>query len=241
MTHPTPRQIDQWMSAQDDLSLSETHFIQTHLERCSNCRTHIVLLRSFYAHLQTHISGLPTERDIQEANRIIATTRIAQPIRFHYKIAAVIACAALIGAVYYLGLEFRDTLPHSQTVQNESLIEISKPSDHRPLPAGQMIADNFSPSVHLEDLVQTVFRSAAIDVITPTIGEVVHQPVQFTWNIAASSLTLKIVSNHEKTLLSTQVQSHSYVMKKKLSPGLYYWKLETDTELLFVGKFVVIE
>jgi hypothetical protein len=41
------------------------------------------------------------------------------------------------------------------------------------------------------------------------------------------------------TLQTITVRGSRYVFSQKIPPGLYYWKLESKDELLFLGKFLV--
>lgn len=236
MTHPTSHQLDQWLFSQEQLNSSDTLFIRLHLEQCPNCRKYVDSLRTFEARLVSHISGAPTERDIQEANRIVEPERVEHPFTIIYKIAAIFALVALAGVIYYF-VQREGPSPKS-TVQVQPA-GASERSILQSETAKKAIADNFIPSPHLEDLVMTEYRSSSIDIGAPKNGDTVMQPVVFQWKETGNLLTLKIFSNHEKTILARQSLTNSFTLKKRLTPGLYYWKLESDEELLYTGKFVV--
>lgn len=237
MTHPTLQQLEQWLFAQEQLTTSETRFIFSHLECCSHCSTYIKSLQAFHAHLLLHLEGLPSVRDQAIAKEIQGTAKYASRIRFVYKIAAVIACAALAAVGYYL--IFSESHPRQNAGQ---VLTQKKPnnSSSQTIPLmDQSIAGNFTPSQHLDDLVQTQFRSGSIDVTAPTINETVSMPITFRWGGTNQPLMLNILTNKEKKIFSIPVSTTFYVLQKQLQPGLYYWKLENEDELLFIGKFIV--
>ncbi|MEW5800106.1 MAG: hypothetical protein AB1728_13990 [Bacteroidota bacterium] len=159
-----------------------------------------------------------------------------------FRIAAIVTGAALLGFGYYFATNNTTVQTPPAIVQHETpkMDQTNVPAKEPPVKEQeQLLADNFSESLNMEDLVRTQFRSISVEVITPDVGEVVQQPVQFKWKDVGEPLTLKILSNKERTLISTQVTTNSYTAQKKFAPGLYYWKLETKDELIFVGKFLV--
>lgn len=158
-----------------------------------------------------------------------------------FRFAAVITGAALLGIGYYFTTSHRPAETPPAVVQRELPPHegTQSPVRESQVKEQQLLADNFSVSLNMEDLVQTQFRSLSVEVITPETGEVVQQPVQFKWKDVGEPLTLKILSNKERTLLAAPVTHNSYTAQKKFAPGLYYWKLETKDEVLYVGKFLV--
>jgi hypothetical protein len=164
-----------------------------------------------------------------------------------YRIAAVFVIAAFIGTIYYfLANKTPNALQNKQTVAVQQK-QLSVPNDSSTIQSKQtaskltqdLLAANFEPSPNLDDLVQTQFRSTTIEIISPAVGEVVINPIIFRWKQYDKRLTIKILSNKESTLVSSSLSGDSFTTSKKIAPGLYYWKLETDDELLFVGKFLV--
>ncbi|MEW5799533.1 MAG: hypothetical protein AB1728_11070 [Bacteroidota bacterium] len=237
MTHPIHQRLDLWLFTPEYLNSSETHFIQNHLEHCNQCRIYVESLRSFNAHLQTHLTGTPTKRDAEEAEKIGIALIKTTPKSSFYRVAAIIACAALAGVAYYI------VFNESREQQITEKVEIQeKPNNHsfqKSTAKQQLIADKFSPSAHLDDLVQTQFRSVAINAISPAINETTTSPISFRWDGTSQPLLLSILTNKEKRIFSTPVKTTFYTLQEKLQPGLYYWKLEDETDLLFTGKFIV--
>ncbi len=165
-----------------------------------------------------------------------------------YRIAAVLVIAALISTIYYILADRTSTgTPGNEPVMTEQLNQLTVPNrtvlaeteKTSEKDAPSLFAMNFEPSPNLEDLVQTQFRSISIEVISPVNGDIVQTPVTFRWKRYEKRVTIKILSNKELTLVSSTLSGDSFTSPKKFAPGLYYWKLETTEELLFVGKFLV--
>ncbi len=165
-----------------------------------------------------------------------------------YRIAAVLVIAAFIGTIYYfLANKMPETIQNKQSLVIEQqprnpVLTDSLPVEQKRSPAkptDNLIAANVESSPNLDDLVQTQFRSTTIEIISPEIGAIVQNPVTFRWKQYEKRITIKILSNKELTLVSSTLSGDSFTTTKKFAPGLYYWKLETTDELLFVGKFLV--
>ena len=75
------------------------------------------------------------------------------------------------------------------------------------------------------------------------MGEEVKNKLTFKWNSTTSEkLTIKILSNKEDLLAESTPVNNEYeldVVANNYKAGLYYWKLESKDNLLYVGKFFV--
>jgi hypothetical protein len=115
--------------------------------------------------------------------------------------------------------------------------EVKSPSE-RP---ADMFAANFEPSLFYEALAGQQFRAQALRVLAPSIGEKASGEMRFSWqgrNIG--DMHLQILDNRENTVYKTTTNRTSYLYDvSDLDPGIYYWRLETDEELVYVGKFIV--
>jgi hypothetical protein len=162
------------------------------------------------------------------------------------KIAAVIAGVASLAALtYYLG-PFREGQTSGQKPEVGSGWSVDSVQKGQDSPAGfqkatsEELAANFAVDPELEDMVNGRSRSAAFRVISPRNGSVLGPDAVFSWKgMGRESRTLSIMNNRGNTGL-TESGSHSrYILRQRLSPGLYYWKIESESELLYVGKFLV--
>ncbi len=157
----------------------------------------------------------------------------------YYKAAAIFILAVAGGAVFYIFSPrgSTDTPPpvHAtipSAVPIDTTTAVKEDGKH-------MIAENSLPSDNLEDLVHSNFRSATIEVLTPDAEAIVSSPIKFQWKEYPRPVILKILNNKDVPVLTSNVKGNSFVTSRSFLPGLYYWKLEDEGELLFVGKFFV--
>ncbi|MBN2008189.1 zf-HC2 domain-containing protein [candidate division KSB1 bacterium] len=101
-------------------------------------------------------------------------------------------------------------------------------------------AANFEPTPYLETMVSDATRSSSLNVLSPGIGDQVKSPIIFQWRSGDVPVAaMKILNNRGAEILRLVPKSDSLVVDQKLNPGLYYWKLESDDDLLFLGKFFI--
>lgn len=157
-----------------------------------------------------------------------------------YRAAAIIILFLAGGTILYLSQHnLSDVQPGNAQQQAEaestSIPPIAPPHENSP----QLFADNFIPSPNLDNVISSGFRSSSFQALSPGIGENVKSPVLFRWNMIGRPVTLKILSNTERIILTSTVTDSFFITPKKLVPGVYYWKLEENNELLYLGKFVI--
>ncbi|MBU1095621.1 MAG: hypothetical protein CVV23_16950 [Ignavibacteriae bacterium HGW-Ignavibacteriae-2] len=108
----------------------------------------------------------------------------------------------------------------------------------------EQLSSNFIESPDLESIINQEFRSEEVlKVLSPKVGEEVKNKLTFKWNSTTSEkLTIKILSNKEDLLAESTPVNNEYeldVVANNYKAGLYYWKLESKDNLLYVGKFFV--
>ncbi len=108
--------------------------------------------------------------------------------------------------------------------------------------APNLYAANFVPVEHLEAFAGEAVRADQLTVVKPTNDTHFkrNQQIIFEWN-AKESLPLELIllNNREEILLQSNPETTQFSLNQQLEPGLYYWKLETPTALVFLGKFWV--
>jgi len=101
-------------------------------------------------------------------------------------------------------------------------------------------AANFEPLTLYESMTEQSFRSFGLEILAPQTGSEVRDGVTFRWEIRYDDpLIVTIIDNHGDRVHQGTVSANEYYFDDFPAPGLYYWRLETDESLLFVGKFVV--
>lgn len=99
---------------------------------------------------------------------------------------------------------------------------------------------NFESLPYLDGMLSDVSRSEAITVLSPEVGEVVQDKPFFMWEGRENeTVYLIILDNLGNKLFRFTSDKNKLKLPEKLDPGLYYWKLESEEDLLFLGKFLV--
>lgn len=106
------------------------------------------------------------------------------------------------------------------------------------------ISANFKESQNLESLVGVKYRdNEIIKIISPENGKVfrVNEVITFKWEIQPNKLLiLKIFNNKEKIVFNEDdINENVFEFKNNLPQGIYYWKLETEDDLYYTGKFLI--
>jgi hypothetical protein len=108
-------------------------------------------------------------------------------------------------------------------------------------------AANFAPSQQLESLVGKAARSynISLSIFSPAIGENFTNDILFRWVIHKDEddfdepLDLKIMNNKGNLVHSVKIEGREYYFRSHSASGLYYWTIEDQGEMLYLGKFFV--
>lgn len=125
------------------------------------------------------------------------------------------------------------------------------------IPDKELIADltgpDFTPNQYLEEMSTENVRSVneKLDrIISPEPGEKYYnKDITFKWlMIKNEPVILKILTNKEKELYSKSVNMGSFpILTLRVSSnvfkhsGLFYWRVENNEEVLYLGKFYFIK
>ncbi|MFZ4619930.1 MAG: hypothetical protein ACOYNS_05175 [Bacteroidota bacterium] len=203
--------------------------ITEHVELCDDCKEQVFGL---YEVMQEQPVDTSLPHPYFDAPHKILSFSI------YYRAAAIFVLAVAGGTAYFL-------YSSRQSSEVPPPVHVSipiVPTDSTPAEKGNdehAIVENSIPSSNLEDLVTSNFRSSSIEVLTPVAEAIVSSPITFRWKEYPHAVILRILNNKDVTLLTANVKTNTFVTSRSFLPGLYYWKLEDDGELLFVGKFFV--
>ena len=203
-----------------------------HVEECEECKSSIIGVVDIMK--DQHIDPATQHPYFVEEQARTAVYPL------YYRVAAMFIIAAFIGSLYFVLMNPTMTqtpiisLQHDQTKSSHIQKELSSTKT-----ATELYAANFTTSPNLDDLVRTKFRSSSVEVLSPQIGDIVHAPITFRWKPYEKTLKIRILSNKEITLLTSITQKNIFKTAKVFEPGLYYWKLEDNDELIYTGKFFV--
>lgn len=109
------------------------------------------------------------------------------------------------------------------------------------------LAANYVENEHLESLVGQTRRSVGLEVkvTSPNINQHFNDRVYFKvdliagQNTVSDSLVLNILSNSNEVVYSIKLEDLDYTVKEQLEPGLYYWELIFQDDMIYFGKFFV--
>lgn len=228
-----------------------------HVEACSKCKERILDVylsladrEPLAAHRHRHEPAHPTS--LGQRRRRLNLPLIA---------AVLVGCVVLLG-LYRLLLQSPDVQPvpirqpKDKTVARNSeplppvpirKVEAQKANSHK---SGKMIQPSSSKRVslrfrlnaNLEAMINSPTRSAVWEILSPANDYVYDHPFFFRWKRASPlALKLKILSNTNRVIYTFAVTGREFLFNKPLSPGLYYWKLESSQDLLHVGRFRVTQ
>lgn len=97
---------------------------------------------------------------------------------------------------------------------------------------------NYRVNSNLEVMIGSQSRSADVQIISPRNNVYLKGDILFAWEeTGLKPLHLKILDNRNEDLFEYKADGNRLEFKEKLRPGLYYWKLESKNDLLYVGKF----
>ena len=128
--------------------------------------------------------------------------------------------------------------PGTDNMSN-GMSEKTKPAESKPK-NGHAQVSRFQVNPNLENMTGSRLRSGGFEVLSPDNGSILQFPIHFSWKKDLSEPhSLKIVDNKNSVLYTYSVKGTSFDFNESLPRGLYYWKLESQNELLYVGKFFI--
>lgn len=234
-------------------------YMVTHIENCSHCHNEVVELFSVLHKIELQ-SGTPGAEQKEEKVFYI------NPV---LRLALVASVAALAIFTYFRinsttqNIEkteiIADTTTYMEPAETELADEKKQPRElpsppinndqkkekktfHETTSPKQLYATNFIPADDYEALIGTTFRSNAIKVVSPENGSHFKKQelITFSWDLENSEFLYITILNNREEIISRQQTSVAEHREAGISmPGLYYWKLENEQELLYVGKFYI--
>jgi len=119
-------------------------------------------------------------------------------------------------------------------LQNKKDSVVSKAKD-------VLLADRYVPSPDMDNLAGEYTRSEMITILSPKAGELfnTNDSVVFHVNLAETLHANFILLNNVEHEIIRKEMKNSFFLKIIPEPGLYYWKIQTEEELLYLGKFTV--
>lgn len=194
-------------------------------------------------------------QDLMEKIRS-ASQRNSRGNRFmdYLLIVASIFCLSMIGGIFYLLRSSTETAPIyflKQTIQHDQGAKIDPDKLNGVIPYQKtthqgLVKKNFESLAEYELLIGSGTRSDQFKLISPHVNASIPagSEIMFKWLNTDKKALVSIVflNNHGITVSEIELnQTSSYVLKTKgFKPGLYYWKIMADDEMVMMGKLTIL-
>jgi len=103
---------------------------------------------------------------------------------------------------------------------------------------------NFQHSAYLDNLIsQTYQSSTAVQGVAPANDVNFSGEMLFKWQFSGgerqqpNGLELRILNNKEEELYKFFVEGNEFSFEDQIDPGVYYWALLSEEEMLYLGRF----
>jgi len=138
-----------------------------------------------------------------------------------------------------------------EVIVQEEPIKIAPPKQKKPQPKSilpatdenvrDLYAANFVPSEELDEMGSLALRSTSFKVLQPKQATSFkpNTKISFQWEGDDITYFLILMDNKGTELHKATLNANSFELDVKLVPGLYYWKLDREDDLLHVGSFTV--
>ena len=233
----------------DDAKVFEEHYFQ-----CETCFKELKIAEDAINLIKKEGAEIfKPERKFYEANRKLFFPGLAAPLRWGIAFSSIVFLAVVL---YFLFQNKQGIINEKIITQDENVfpndkIVIDSLEEKNLQPNNDLAELNdpaFKPNPYFEEWITENVRSDndIIDtVFSPQIGEKFYnKEIIFKWSMSENtSAFLKILNNNEEEIFASTEQSQSLVFRIQVNPkafkqsGLYYWRIEDENEVLYVGKF----
>lgn len=235
-----------------DMSEAEMSTFEEHFLDCHDCMEELrdsLQLIEFVQSEGNHLFPEFRSSDKLKEKRIINADIPSLIKSFRYIISSKRISFAVITVVVLLFLymlyQSNNNVITNERIASDSIQENIRSNENMLAETAQdLYVTNFEISPNLEYLINQNFRSDHnIEIISPANESNVIDKIIFEIkNNSNEQLYLRIMDNQGNLVLSPLIKNSKCsvdVAENKLSPGLYYWKLESDEKLLYIGKFLI--
>jgi hypothetical protein len=224
-----------------ELSEKEETLLEEHLLYCDACVSELEGLKMSIKAIE--------HRNTTESPQIInihTDSRLRSPLHYIFRIAALFVVVLGLGVLlfYILQKPNLDNQPLATETNQHQLNEIKADSLNQKKIVkknSKAIAEIYSANPLYENEIQNTYRSSTLTSISPSNTLVIgfKRPVLFQWvNTSEDSITIAVITNKGEEIAHKKVLSQ-FRLTTQLKPGLYYWQLQSATEILYTGKFMV--
>ncbi len=234
--------------------------IRQHVEQCSDCKKKIMFIDSVMSSEEGQSKAV-----VENENGVAGPDYPGR--RRMLRIAAVIAPLVLLGGLAYFLLhlthvpqtttqtlpEVRDTIRTSKPLSTDTSgsqdintrSKGSAPTREEKVSDGSNLEDNpaYKESALFESLIASNYRGENVEVFAPSENQTYtpKDSIYFKFNRDNKDrIDIKIYDNQGKKIYQiNNITGNNCVLDRKLTYGIYYWKLEINNKLVRVGKLVI--
>lgn len=132
----------------------------------------------------------------------------------------------------------------NQSDANEELVDAKRSEINENSEPGdkKLTTVMFEENPMLESLLINSYRSNEnLEILSPELDEMFlsDEIIIFEWNQTLDAARLKILNNRAVTVFEINIKGKYFKLEQELGIGVYYWKLNSNDENLFTGKFIV--
>ncbi len=105
-----------------------------------------------------------------------------------------------------------------------------------------LYAANFVPSESMELLLADQLRSTGLELVSPGNEKVQNWEggIDFQWaGVSGEGLSIQLENNRGDRLYEQPIVGLTHTIQIELEPGIYYWRLESEEDLLMLGRLVL--
>ena len=225
------------------LNESETTDFEEHLLYCQECRRLLVETKEIMA-LTQYIAIHSTKVEARQ----IAQKKAPFFVPFMKAAAVLLITVCSAGIIWSLLQKPAKSLVQSEN-KTSPVKNIGDSISNRNVSHDSIInkiainfsEKNFQKLTSFEAQIGQEYRSDAIEIISPKNMKMFSpsKNIDFQWQKTdIKSLVLSLYNNQGKLIFQKEISS-IFILKQRLQPGLYYWQLETEADILYTGKFLV--
>ena len=203
-----------------------------HISECGSCKENITGLYALLAN--ENYAGVKKHPFFD--------AQTPATVRTWYRVAAVIVLTAAISTAAFLLFSDKAGPSAPSVVKEPRPVDTNhvRPPTSPPVAENREFAAAFTESPDMEILVNSELRSGGVKISSPLTGAEVHGELRFDWSGGPPGPAVIEVYNNRRELRRTLTAAEPpLTLREVFPPGLYYWKLTADDEMLYMGKVFV--
>lgn len=210
--------------------------ILEHVEECLQCKHEVLEIVSILS-------------DIEEAEKFKPQAVIRS--NFFYWKAAVVIFILLVPGYFLLTVHKHEKVETAFTTENvfaepnnAPLASDKKSSAIQNLKQNDLAAnDIYAPIPEYDEMCGENFRSDKFfDVTSPSLSAESKGKIKFDISFKNKiERTITIFNNKNEQVFYQMFNQDVIVIEHSFPPGLYYWKLETPSDLIYISKFTIVK